>query len=115
MNGFLPYSGHGEIVRDMELMGSWIEQPVADLAILLGATGGFLVYNLYPASIFMGDSGSLLLGLTESFGIAAPRPSLQNDGAPAMAGAPLPASVLGPQRRSPNRRSSERNKLMKSR
>jgi UDP-GlcNAc:undecaprenyl-phosphate GlcNAc-1-phosphate transferase len=34
------------------------------LAILLGATGGFLVYNLYPASIFMGDSGSLLLGFS---------------------------------------------------
>jgi len=34
------------------------------LALLLGATGGFLVYNIYPASIFMGDSGSLLLGFS---------------------------------------------------
>jgi UDP-GlcNAc:undecaprenyl-phosphate GlcNAc-1-phosphate transferase len=34
------------------------------LAILLGATGGFLIYNLHPASIFMGDSGSLLLGFS---------------------------------------------------
>jgi UDP-GlcNAc:undecaprenyl-phosphate GlcNAc-1-phosphate transferase len=34
------------------------------LAIVLGATGGFLVYNLHPASIFMGDSGSLLLGFS---------------------------------------------------
>ncbi|HEY6894405.1 MAG TPA: MraY family glycosyltransferase, partial [Rhodanobacteraceae bacterium] len=34
------------------------------LALLLGATAGFLVYNLHPASIFMGDSGSLLLGLS---------------------------------------------------
>ena len=34
------------------------------LAILLGATGGFLVYNIHPASIFMGDSGSLLLGFS---------------------------------------------------
>ena len=34
------------------------------LAILLGATGGFLVYNTHPASIFMGDSGSLLLGFS---------------------------------------------------
>ena len=33
------------------------------LALLLGATAGFLVYNLHPASIFMGDSGSLFLGL----------------------------------------------------
>ena len=32
------------------------------LAVLLGATGGFLIYNIYPASIFMGDSGSLLVG-----------------------------------------------------
>jgi len=34
------------------------------LAILLGATLGFLVYNFHPASIFMGDSGSLLLGFS---------------------------------------------------
>ncbi|HKB12636.1 MAG TPA: hypothetical protein VKD69_18365 [Vicinamibacterales bacterium] len=34
------------------------------LAALLGATSGFLVYNLYPASIFMGDGGSLLLGFS---------------------------------------------------
>jgi UDP-GlcNAc:undecaprenyl-phosphate GlcNAc-1-phosphate transferase len=33
------------------------------LAVLLGATAGFLVYNLHPASIFMGDTGSLFLGL----------------------------------------------------
>ena len=32
------------------------------LALLLGATAGFLVYNVSPASIFLGDSGSLLLG-----------------------------------------------------
>lgn len=34
------------------------------LALLLGATAGFLVYNIHPASIFMGDSGSLFLGLS---------------------------------------------------
>jgi UDP-GlcNAc:undecaprenyl-phosphate GlcNAc-1-phosphate transferase len=33
------------------------------LAIVLGATAGFLVYNFHPASIFMGDSGSLFIGL----------------------------------------------------
>ncbi len=33
------------------------------LAALLGATAGFLVYNVHPASIFMGDTGSLFLGL----------------------------------------------------
>ncbi len=34
------------------------------LAIVLGATSGFLIYNIHPASIFMGDAGSLFLGLT---------------------------------------------------
>jgi UDP-GlcNAc:undecaprenyl-phosphate GlcNAc-1-phosphate transferase len=34
------------------------------LAILLGATLGFLIRNVSPASIFMGDGGSLYLGLT---------------------------------------------------
>src|SRR5919199_945341 len=31
-------------------------------AIVLGATVGFLRHNFYPARIFMGDSGALLLG-----------------------------------------------------
>ncbi len=34
----------------------------AALALLLGALIGFLVFNFNPASIFMGDSGSLVLG-----------------------------------------------------
>jgi UDP-GlcNAc:undecaprenyl-phosphate GlcNAc-1-phosphate transferase len=29
---------------------------------LIGAVGGFLVYNFHPASVFMGDSGSMFLG-----------------------------------------------------
>jgi UDP-GlcNAc:undecaprenyl-phosphate GlcNAc-1-phosphate transferase len=33
------------------------------LAMLLGATFGFLAWNFPPARIFMGDSGSLILGL----------------------------------------------------
>ena len=37
--------------------------PAIYLAALLGATSGFLVYNVHPASIFMGDTGSLFLGL----------------------------------------------------
>lgn len=37
----------------------------ASLAIALaGATLGFLRYNFHPASVFLGDSGSLLLGFT---------------------------------------------------
>jgi len=34
------------------------------LALLAGSACGFLVYNVHPASIFMGDSGSLFLGLS---------------------------------------------------
>jgi UDP-GlcNAc:undecaprenyl-phosphate/decaprenyl-phosphate GlcNAc-1-phosphate transferase len=33
---------------------------------LAGALGGFLLHNFYPASIFMGDAGSLFLGATLS-------------------------------------------------
>lgn len=35
----------------------------AALALLLGALVGFLCFNFNPASIFMGDSGSLVIGL----------------------------------------------------
>ena len=31
-------------------------------AALIGGTAGFLVYNFYPAKVFMGDTGSLFLG-----------------------------------------------------
>ncbi len=31
-------------------------------SVIIGITFGFLVYNLYPARIFMGDTGSLFLG-----------------------------------------------------
>ncbi len=34
------------------------------LAVLAGASAGFLRYNFNPASIFLGDSGSYLLGFT---------------------------------------------------
>jgi UDP-GlcNAc:undecaprenyl-phosphate/decaprenyl-phosphate GlcNAc-1-phosphate transferase len=43
-----------------------ITPSVLYLAALLGATAGFLVYNFNPASIFMGDTGSLFLGLNLS-------------------------------------------------
>jgi UDP-GlcNAc:undecaprenyl-phosphate GlcNAc-1-phosphate transferase len=33
------------------------------LAVLLGAIAGFLLYNVYPASVAMGEAGSLLIGL----------------------------------------------------
>lgn len=42
------------------LFGNLLLLPI--IFVLLGATIGFLRYNLNPASIFMGDSGSLSLG-----------------------------------------------------
>ncbi len=42
------------------LSGQWLIGALA--AILLGACIGFLVWNLNPASVFMGDSGSMFLG-----------------------------------------------------
>jgi UDP-GlcNAc:undecaprenyl-phosphate GlcNAc-1-phosphate transferase len=38
--------------------------PALVAAVTLGATLGFLRHNFYPARIFMGDSGALLLGFT---------------------------------------------------
>jgi phospho-N-acetylmuramoyl-pentapeptide-transferase len=31
-------------------------------ALLIGGAAGFLIYNFYPARVFMGDTGSLFLG-----------------------------------------------------
>jgi len=37
---------------------------LAAALLIAGSLGGFLVYNFNPASIFMGDSGSLVIGFT---------------------------------------------------
>ena len=42
--------------------GGGVTAPAVYMAVLLGATAGFLFYNIHPASIFMGDAGSLFLG-----------------------------------------------------
>ncbi|HEY8667586.1 MAG TPA: MraY family glycosyltransferase, partial [Tepidisphaeraceae bacterium] len=42
-------------------IGQWFV--AAALALLLGALVGFLCFNFAPAAIFMGDSGSLVVGL----------------------------------------------------
>jgi UDP-GlcNAc:undecaprenyl-phosphate/decaprenyl-phosphate GlcNAc-1-phosphate transferase len=39
-------------------------QPAILAAVVLGACVGFLRHNFYPARIFMGDSGAMLLGFT---------------------------------------------------
>lgn len=57
------------------IAGAYILLPLASLgalgfaaaAALFGATTAFLVFNLPPAKIFLGDSGSTLLGLTIAY------------------------------------------------
>ena len=46
------------------LSADWV--PLWILLALLGSLFGFLRYNTYPANLFMGDTGSLLLGYTLS-------------------------------------------------
>lgn len=47
------------------LNGQWFVGAI--LALLVGSTLGFLVFNFPPAKIFMGDGGSLVIGLLLAF------------------------------------------------
>ena len=47
------------------LIGQWFV--AGTLALLLGALVGFLCFNFAPATIFMGDSGSLVVGMLMGF------------------------------------------------
>ena len=44
------------------LLDGGVTPTAVHLSLLVGATLGFLAYNVSPASVFMGDSGSLFLG-----------------------------------------------------
>lgn len=44
------------------LLDGGVTPTAVHLALLVGATLGFLAFNVAPASVFMGDSGSLFLG-----------------------------------------------------
>jgi UDP-GlcNAc:undecaprenyl-phosphate/decaprenyl-phosphate GlcNAc-1-phosphate transferase len=70
--------------------GHWL--PLAILVALLGAIFGFLRYNTHPASLFMGDAGSLLLG----FSLSAVAVMLVQESGPGLELSPVPvAAVLG--------------------
>ncbi|MEW5984322.1 MAG: glycosyltransferase [Acidobacteriota bacterium] len=56
-------------------------------AILLGAVAGLLVYNTHPASIFLGDSGGLFLGL--NLAVLVLEPGASPEGLPNPAGGRL--------------------------
>ena len=64
-------AGTAVVVALMMVAGLWsgVTREVAGeemmfLSIIAGAAAGFLVYNFPPASIFMGDCGSLVLGFS---------------------------------------------------
>ena len=58
-------AGVGAITCLSLLFTTHVSGPEAQLlAGLLGALTAFLVYNVHPASVFMGDTGSLLVGVT---------------------------------------------------
>ena len=64
-------AGTAFIVAAMLLAGFWTGvsrdnamPEMTLLAALAGAAAGFLIYNFPPASIFMGDSGSMLFGFS---------------------------------------------------
>ncbi len=53
------------LLAAMLLTGHWFV--AAALALLLGAILGFLVFNIHPARVFMGDGGSLVIGFLLAF------------------------------------------------
>ncbi len=55
----------GCLLAAMLLTGHWFV--AGALALLLGAILGFLVFNLHPARVFMGDGGSLVIGFLLAF------------------------------------------------
>ena len=63
------------------------------LAVLLGCLAAFLVYNIHPASIFMGDSGSLFIGLSVSVLALASSSTSEGSGG-VLAAIAIPVSVL---------------------
>ena len=52
------------IITGLTVIGIKIGMPEVSIfgSIVIGATIGFLMFNLHPAKVFMGDTGSLLLG-----------------------------------------------------
>jgi len=72
--------------------GQWFV--AACLALLIGGMAGFLVFNFPPASLFMGDSGSLVVGFVLAF-LSIRVTYSQSEVGVAAAGAPLHA-VLTP-------------------
>ncbi|WP_394938676.1 MraY family glycosyltransferase [Psychromicrobium sp. YIM B11713] len=55
-------------VRRNSSTQDWSDLSTLLMALLVGACAGFLCHNWHPAKIFMGDSGSMLIGLLMAAG-----------------------------------------------
>jgi len=65
MDGIDGFTG-GVAIVNLLFLATLIGEAGATLIVLAGATAGFLIWNVGPASIFIGDSGAYFLG----FGLA---------------------------------------------
>ena len=63
MDGLAAASPHQRRFRVIFLLGDGNAEGASFAAVIVGALLGFLVHNFNPASIFMGDAGSLFLGV----------------------------------------------------
>ncbi|WP_435300533.1 MraY family glycosyltransferase [Timonella sp. A28] len=61
--GGLGFFVYAYLLTQQTSPGSYASVALAVLAAVVGACVGFLPHNFHPAKIFMGDSGSMLLGL----------------------------------------------------
>lgn len=74
MDGIDGFTG-GVALVNMLFLAHLVGAPGAALVALAGATAGFLIWNISPASIFIGDSGAYFLGFALSaFALYAPLP-----------------------------------------
>lgn len=75
------------------LQNDWLS--LAILVGLLGGILGFLRYNTYPASLFMGDTGSMLLGyILATIAIRLARPGVEGGFAPVTIAAVLALPIM---------------------
>ncbi|MBD8061421.1 MraY family glycosyltransferase [Oceanitalea stevensii] len=89
--GGLAFFGYTYLLTRTETPGDYSNLATVLIAAVVGTCLGFLPHNFHPARIFMGDSGSMFLGLTVA--AAAITVTGQIDPGGATAGQVLPAFV----------------------
>ncbi|WP_413452312.1 MraY family glycosyltransferase [Georgenia phoenicis] len=89
--GGLAFFGYSYLLTRTETPGDYSNLATVVIAAVVGTCLGFLPHNFHPARIFMGDSGSMFLGITVA--AAAITVTGQIDPATSTAGQVLPAFV----------------------